>query len=138
MITVVTTEKDRQACYDIRTAVFVVEQNVPFQLELDELEDECVHFLATIDGVPMATARIHDRGYAKVQRVAVMKEARGTGLGKKLMEFILDHAREQDFFEARLDAQVVAIPFYEKLGFEAHGPVFDDAGIDHRAMTLKL
>ena len=138
MITIVTTAADRQACYDIRTTVFVGEQNVPPELELDDLEDQCTHFLARLDGVPMATARLLDRGYAKVQRVAVMKEARGTGLGKRVMEVLLDHARDKGFTEARLDAQVGAIPFYEKLGFTAEGPEFDDAGIPHRLMTKPL
>lgn len=138
MISVVTTSEDRQACYDIRTTVFVGEQNVPAELELDDLEDACVHFLARENGVPLGTARLHDRGYAKVQRVAVMKGARGTGLGRRLMEAVLDHARTAGFTEARLDAQVTAIAFYERLGFTAEGPEFDDAGIAHRLMTKSL
>ena len=138
MITVVSSTEDRQACYAIRTAVFVEEQKVPAELELDDLEDRCVHFLARENGVPSGTARLLDRGYAKVQRVAVVKAARGTGLGRRLMEAVLDHATAAGFTEARLDAQVSAIAFYERLGFVAEGPEFDDAGIAHRLMTKAL
>ncbi len=138
MITVVTTAEDRQACYDIRTTVFVQEQNVPPELELDELEDQCVHFLARENGVPLGTARLLDRGYAKVQRVAIMRDARGTGLGRRLMGAVLAHAKGAGFTEARLDAQVSAIAFYERLGFVAEGPEFDDAGIAHRLMKKGL
>ena len=137
-ITVVDTPEDRQACYDIRTTVFVGEQNVPPELELDELEDTCVHFLARIDGVPMGTARLLDRGYAKIQRVAVHKPARGTGLGRDLMLGVLAYAAQHGFTESRLDAQVSAIRFYEKLGYVATGPEFDDAGIPHRLMIKTL
>lgn len=138
MISVVTSAQDREACYAIRTTVFVEEQNVPPELELDELEDQCVHFLARENGVPSGTARLLDRGYAKVQRVAVITSARGTGLGRRLMEAVLDHAKAVGFTEARLDAQVSAIAFYERLGFVAEGPEFDDAGIAHRLMTKAL
>lgn len=138
MISVVTSAQDCEACYAIRTTVFVEEQNVPPELELDELEDQCVHFLARENGVPSGTARLLDRGYAKVQRVAVITSARGTGLGRRLMEAVLDHAKAVGFTEARLDAQVSAIAFYERLGFVAEGPEFDDAGIAHRLMTKAL
>lgn len=138
MISVVTSAQDREACYAIRTTVFVQEQNVPPELELDALEDQCVHFLARENGVPLGTARLLDRGYAKVQRVAVVKSARGTGLGRRLMEAVLGHAKAAGFTEARLDAQVSAIAFYERLGFVAEGPEFDDAGIAHRLMTKAL
>ena len=137
-ITIVDTPQDRQACYDIRTTVFVNEQNVPPELELDDLEDACVHFLARVNGVPMGTARLLDKGYAKVQRVAVLRDARGTGIGRDLMNAMLEYAAANGFTESRLDAQLTAIPFYEKLGYEATGPEFDDAGIQHRLMIKAL
>ena len=137
-ITIADTPQDRQACYDIRTTVFVNEQNVPPELELDDLEDACVHFLARVNGVPMGTARLLDKGYAKVQRVAVLRDARGTGIGRDLMNAMLDYAAANGFTESRLDAQLTAIPFYEKLGYEATGPEFDDAGIQHRLMIRAL
>lgn len=134
----IATADERQLCYDIRTKVFVDEQNVPLDLEIDEHEDECVHFIARIGGEPMGTARLMDKGYAKLQRIAVSKDARGTGLGRALLQAMLDRAMELGKSEARLDAQVYAIPFYEKLGFKAEGPEFDDAGIPHRLMRKKL
>ncbi len=137
-ISIVANDADRQACFDIRTTVFVEEQNVPPELELDELEDVCVHFLARVNDIPMGTARLLDKGYAKVQRVAVLKDARGTGIGSDLMLAILDYAKANGFTESRLDAQTSAITFYEKLGYAATGPEFDDAGIPHRLMIKQL
>ena len=127
-----------EACYAIRTEVFVREQNVPVELELDEHDATAWHFLLFVDGVPMATARLFNKnGAAKIGRVAVRQCARGTGLGRRIMDVAVNAARELRLEPVILDAQVQVIPFYEKLGFVAEGPVFDDAGIPHRRMTLK-
>ena len=75
---------------------------------------------------------------AKIGRVAVLSEARGTGAGAALMRAALDELRARGVREARLGSQVHAIGFYERLGFVAHGPLYDDAGIPHRDMTLRL
>ena len=88
------------------------------------------------DGVPVATARLFSKGgAAKIGRVAVLKEHRGCGLGAKVMEWAMYMAKDLKLQPMVLDAQVDVIPFYERLGFEAEGPVFDDAGIPHRRMT---
>jgi ElaA protein len=75
---------------------------------------------------------------AKLQRVAVLARARGTGVGDRLMRHVLRELAAEGIARASLDAQVPVIPFYERLGFAAHGPEFDDAGIPHRAMSLDL
>ena len=75
---------------------------------------------------------------AKVQRVAVRKAGRGTGLGLILMRDMLDDARARGCSKAVLSSQTYAIPFYERLGFRAHGPEYLDAGIPHRDMTLNF
>jgi predicted GNAT family N-acyltransferase len=139
-ITVVQTPAEREACYDIRKAVFVEEQAVPLELEMDEYDDVAVHFLLRDSGrTPLATARLLDKhGLAKIGRVAVLKEARGYGLGLMLMQFVLDEARRRGFTEAVLDSQTYAIPFYARLGFTAEGEEFDDAGIPHFLMRRKL
>ena len=77
-------------------------------------------------------------GVAKIGRVAVRKAYRGAGVGKALMLAVLDAARKRGLTHAVLDAQVPVIGFYEKLGFKAEGPVFDDAGIPHRTMRRPL
>ncbi|MGI4790358.1 MAG: GNAT family N-acetyltransferase [Janthinobacterium lividum] len=139
-ITIVQSPADREACYDIRKAVFVQEQAVPLELEMDEYDDLATHFLMRdSEQTPLATARLLDKhGLAKIGRVAVLKEARGLGLGLSLMQFVLDEAKRRGFTEAVLDSQTYAIPFYARLGFTAEGEEFDDAGIPHFLMRRKL
>jgi predicted GNAT family N-acyltransferase len=139
-IAVAQTEAARQACFDIRRAVFIVEQDIPEAEEWDEHDAGAVHFLGDVDGVPAATARlIPAGGTAKIGRVAVTRGARGTGRGLALMRHVLNHARESGFSEAALDAQTYALPFYERLGFIAEGPEFDDgSGILHQHMRRDL
>lgn len=134
------TPADRQACFDIRLDVFVREQNVPPEEELDAYDETATHFLLRgEDGTPLATARLVNKGgTAKIGRVAVIKEARGKGVGLTLMQSVLDEARRQGFGEVVLDSQTYAIPFYEKLGFVAEGDEFDDAGIPHFLMRRAL
>lgn len=137
-IAVVDSDEDLEKCYSIRRAVFVAEQNVPEELELDDRDAEATHFLATtVDGEAVATARYYMKeGRAKIGRVAVLKQYRGLGLGREVMKFVINRAFEDGFAEAVLDSQVSAMGFYSQLGFVAEGPVFDDAGIAHRRMRL--
>lgn len=138
-VIIVETPADWEACYAIRKTVFVEEQAVPLELELDEYDDVATHFLLRDGDAPLATARLLDKhGLAKIGRVAVLKEARGRGLGLVLMRAVLEEARRQGFTEAVLDSQTYAIPFYERLGFVAEGEEFDDAGIPHYLMRRRL
>lgn len=133
------TDAERAECLAIRMRVFVDEQQVPAELELDEYDGVATHLLLTENGVPLATARLVDKhGVAKIGRVAVVQSARGRGLGLHVMEAVLDEAIRQGFAQAMLDSQSYAIPFYEKLGFRAEGEEFDDAGIPHRLMRRPL
>lgn len=125
-----------ECAYAIRKEVFCVEQLVPEELELDEYDAGAWHFLAFVDGVPAGTARLLNKGgAAKIGRVAVLKRFRGRGIGLRIMEWAMYIAKDLKLQPMILDAQVQVIPFYEKLGFVADGPVFDDAGIPHRRMT---
>lgn len=138
-INIARTEAERAQCLAIRMAVFVDEQQVPAELEMDEYDDIATHLLLAEDGMPLATARLLDKhGVAKIGRVAVVKAARGRGLGLRVMETVLAEARRLGFTWAMLDSQTYAIPFYEKLGFAAEGEEFDDAGIPHRLMRRRL
>ncbi len=139
-IAVTQTPAEREACYDIRKAVFVQEQAVPLELEMDEYDDVATHFLLRDpEGTPLATARLLDKhGLAKIGRVAVVQEARGRGLGLMLMQYVVEEAQKRGFTEAVLDSQTYAIPFYERLGFTAEGEEFDDASIPHFLMRRKL
>lgn len=120
----------------IRRVVFIDEQQVPQEEEWDGRDGECLHFLATLNGEPVGTARLLPDGH--IGRVAVLSSARGAGIGYRLMEAAIAAAREAGHRHAALSAQLHALAFYERLGFVAHGEVFMDAGIPHREMTLVL
>lgn len=124
---------------ELRHEVFVVEQGVPVELEIDEHDEHAVHFAALQDGELVATMRLLPSGNAmKIGRVAVGKPVRRKGIGTALMMRGIGHAATIGYSAALVDAQVDSMPFYEKLGFEAEGEVFDDAGIPHRRMRLAL
>ncbi|MBQ4825575.1 GNAT family N-acetyltransferase [Leisingera sp. HS039] len=127
---------DLETCFALRHQVFVVEQGVPLEEEQDTLDASATHLLAVQDGDPVGTARIVFKGdTAKIGRVCVLQSTRGNGLGAKLIEAAVETARTKPgISKAKLGAQLHAIGFYEKLGFTAFGPVYDDAGIDHRDM----
>ncbi len=142
-VRLVDSPEDRRAAFAIREVVFIDEQAVPRDLEVDGLDDQCTHLLAELwqEGawVPVGTARLRRKGtLAKAERVAVLSRCRGTGLGALLMSALEDEARAQGFGEVVLNAQVQVVPFYERLGYVAEGPEFDEAGIQHRAMRRRL
>jgi predicted GNAT family N-acyltransferase len=125
--------------------VFVEEQAVPPEEELDAYDADAVHFLARYAESEasekiVGAARLLDRGngVGKVGRVAVLPEHRGLGVGVLLMGCIEVTARERGFTRLDLDAQLHAIPFYEKLSYVADGDVFLDANIEHRHMSKRL
>lgn len=128
------------ACHALRRTVFIQEQNVPEADEMDDLDDQAIHLLAWQGDTPVGTARLLVNGnIGKIGRVCVLAQARGTGLGAQLIRASMDILREQPGVTlAKLGAQTHAIGFYEKLGFVAQGPVYDDGGIPHRDMTREL
>ena len=133
--------EDLATCRAIRHTVFVVEQNVPESEEWDDLDADSIHLLATgPDGTALGTARLIRRGETgKITRVAVLKEARGTGLGAALIrEAMQIFATLPGITRLQLGAQNHAIPFYEKLGFAAYGPEYMDGGIPHHDMERAL
>lgn len=121
----------------IRKEVFVEEQLVAPELEIDDLEDQTTHLVGYIHSVPVATARVYEKelGTFKIQRVAVIKKARKAGTGQKLMNELETHLRSLDARKMVLDSQDHAIMFYEKSGFLVEGNGFMDAGIPHHRMT---
>ncbi len=131
---------DLAACHALRRTVFIEEQNVSEAEEVDGRDGEALHILATLDGEALGCARILiGDGVAKIGRVCVLKQARGSGLGAAIIEACLDVARDQiGVTKAKLGAQTHALGFYEQLGFTAFGPIYDDAGIPHRDMERAL
>jgi predicted GNAT family N-acyltransferase len=130
--------KDLQRAFAIRMRVFVKEQRVPAEIELDRDDARARHFLAMAAGNAVGTARlVMRRGSAKIGRMAVVKSSRRKGIGKRLLQRAIAAANELGARKIYLHAQVPVIGFYESLGFCAVGPVFDEAGIAHRKMILK-
>lgn len=126
---------DLQKAFAIRDKVFVQGQNVPAHLE-HENDDIAHHFLATLNGEPVGAARWRktENGY-KLERFAVLEEARGNGIAKAMIAAVLnDIPKEADYIY--LNAQLDAVPVYEKSGFAKEGPQFEEAGIQHYKMVL--
>ncbi|MFK7878917.1 GNAT family N-acetyltransferase [Roseobacter sp.] len=131
---------DIDTCLALRRSVFIDEQGVSETDEVDGRDNGALHLLAQREKKPIGTARILIiEDTAKIGRVCVLKTQRGTGLGAALIQAALEVARGHPHVQrAQLGAQLHALAFYEKLGFNAFGPVYDDAGIDHRDMELIL
>ena len=130
-------DADSATLLAIRHAVFVEEQGVPIELEHDADDVVATHLLATApDGAPIGTARMLDDGH--IGRIAVLAAWRRQGVGSALLRRLLQLAAERGLDAVYLHAQCVAEAFYEPFGFVAEGAVFDDAGIDHRLMRLRL
>lgn len=132
---------DIAACRALRLAVFVDEQGVPLDEEIDDMDNISTHLLATDEnGNAVGTARLYEVGnIGKIGRVCVLKQARGTGLGAALIEESLTELRKRsDLRQAKLGAQMHAIPFYQKFGFEIVGEQYLDGGIPHFDMVLPL
>ncbi len=136
----ITETRDIATCRALRRVVFIEEQGVSEADEVDDKDGEAIHLLATMNGKPVGSARLLVLGeVGKVGRVCVLAEARGTGLGAALMRAAVERLRQEPgVTKVKLGAQTHALGFYERLGFEAHGPEFDDAGIAHREMVLVL
>ncbi|WP_341368448.1 GNAT family N-acetyltransferase [Yoonia sp. BS5-3] len=137
MIAVVT---DYAPCIALRREVFIEEQGISEPDEIDDLDDQAIHLLATVDGRPVGTARLLIEGeIGKIGRICVLPDRRGTGLGAALVRAGMDHLRQiPGVTQAKLGAQDHAIGFYAKLGFVPIGPFYDDAGIPHQDMIRAL
>ncbi|MGR8931327.1 MAG: GNAT family N-acetyltransferase [Gammaproteobacteria bacterium] len=121
----------------VRTGVFVVEQQIPPDIEFDELDSECHHFIGRDDQRrPIATGRLAPDG--KIGRMAVIKEWRGQGVGEAMLLALIEKARKLGFSTLVANAQVSALGFYQKFGFVAEGGEFSEAGIPHQLVRLWL
>ena len=131
------TRDERAEAYRIRLRVFVKEQGVPKEIELDRDDERAAHFLARLGVLPVGTARVViNRGKAKIGRMAVIKRHRGKGIGRKLLRGAVGWARRHGAKTVVLNAQVPVMGFYEKMNFRAVGSTFQEAGIRHRRMVL--
>ncbi len=135
----VTERSQMQQAWMIRRLVFIDEQGVPAEIELDADDAIAFHALALDGTVPVGCGRLVVRdGLAKIGRMAVLRERRGQGIGRSILTFLMDRARQQGFARAVLHAQLSAEGFYLKNGFLPEGEIFEEAGIPHRRMSCQL
>ncbi|MGF1478619.1 MAG: GNAT family N-acetyltransferase [Cyanophyceae cyanobacterium] len=124
----------------IRCRVFQEEQGVAPELEFDGQDETALHLLAYLDDQPVGTARIRalTEQQAKIERLAVLPQARGKGIAKKLMAKAIEIVSESNYDEALVHAQAYIKGLYHQLGFEQVGDPFIEANIPHIKMSKKL
>jgi predicted GNAT family N-acyltransferase len=129
-------ERARELASPIRFEVFVREQRVPAEIELDDMDARCIHAVALLEELPVGTGRLLPDGH--IGRMAVLKAHRNKGVGAAMLERLIEAARERGDREVALSAQVHAVAFYRAHGFVAEGEEYEEAGIAHQAMRLSL
>ncbi|WP_203229102.1 GNAT family N-acetyltransferase [Halobellus captivus] len=139
----VSDDAERRDAFDLRRAVFVEEQGVDEEIEWDEHDEpdaDATHFVAYDDGDVVGAARFRgvDGEVGKVERVAVAADRRGEDWGRRVMDAVESHAHADGFDRLALHAQTQVRGFYERLGYDAFGEEFEEAGIPHIEMEKEL
>jgi len=133
------TEKDLDQAKKIRYDVFVVEQHVPMEEELDQFENESTHFIAFINEIPCGAARWRfTKSGIKLERFAVLKDFRRLGVGSELVTAVLTDIQNNPGSHGKkiyLHSQLKAVPLYSKFGFRQIGELFQECDIDHYKMV---
>lgn len=132
---------DTSAVRDIRTRVFVQEQGYALENEFDRYDDMAIYALTFDDqGAPAGTARLimDEDNHAVIGRVCVLPECRGQGMGDLMMRMLLYRVTEMELSEVYLGAQLHAVPFYQRYGFQPFGEIYLDEGQPHRRMRVAL
>ena len=130
-------EQDQQQLIMLRTRVFIDEQKVPAELEIDGLDDVCIHLKALNPaGQFIGTSRLLPSHY--IGRMCVLKEYRNQGAGSQMLKYFIRHALVRGIPHLMLNAQLTALPFYQAFGFVQDSEVFIEADIAHVHMTLTL
>ena len=125
----------------VRRAVFIDEQRIPVEMEWDAADTACPHAVALNRfGLPLATGRLLQEApdVARIGRMAAIQAVRGSGVGRAVLDALMQAARERGDREVRLHAQLSAQGFYARAGFAPIGAVFDEAGIAHIEMARRL
>lgn len=129
-------ERARQLASPIRFQVFVREQRVPAEIELDDMDAPSLHAIAFENEKAIGTGRLLPDGH--IGRMAILKEWRRRGIGAAILKALIDAAERRGDREIALSAQLHAVEFYRMHGFEPVGDVYEEAGIPHQAMVRAL
>lgn len=131
----VTTQDQLEDAYKVRRKVFVDEQQVSEEEEIDQFEDDATHIVLYDNNEPIGAARVRVLdGIGKLERICVLQSSRKKGAGKILVTKLEEIAESQGVNKLKLNAQTHAIPFYQRLGYEVVSDTFLDAGIPHVTM----
>ncbi|MGM0942464.1 MAG: GNAT family N-acetyltransferase [Bacillota bacterium] len=138
-IKVVTSQEEIEQAFYVRTVVFVDEQNVPPEEELDAHDESSTHFVVYDDDKPIAASRLRFvDSYGKLERICVLKTYRGKAIGKQLIQAMEAVSLEKGYHKAKLNGQTHAEKFYQRLGYKTISGEFMDAGIPHVTMVKEL
>jgi predicted GNAT family N-acyltransferase len=134
------TKRELAQAMAVRRKVFVIEQKIDEAEEYDGLDDTSLHFVALSDGEVVGTARLRfpSPEYAKIERMAVLKEFRRCGVGTGILARVEKELKGRQVPEAVLHAQITAAPFYKSRGYKQLGAHFYEAGIEHLKMRKKI
>ncbi|MDQ0861146.1 GNAT family N-acetyltransferase [Bacillus sp. V2I10] len=137
---IVKSDEELQDAYDVRTKVFVEEQHVPEEEEIDQFEREASHVVLYDGDMPVGAGRFRIlNGIGKIERICVLPDYRSKGAGKIIMEKLEEIAASKEMQTLKLNAQTHAEPFYEKLGYNTISKeTFLDAGIPHVTMVKEI
>jgi predicted GNAT family N-acyltransferase len=136
---VVSTDKEFDDALKVRREVFIDEQHVPEEMEIDEYENQCIHFISYDGALPVAAGRLRNINEGgKVERICVLKDYRKHGVGNLLMKTLEETAKEQKISTLLLNSQTHAENFYLKLGYTPISEVFMEAGIPHVKMQKDI
>lgn len=142
-VIIATTDQHRDDAFAVRIAVFVEEQQIPREEELDDADASAIHCVAYLDGTPVAAGRLVISGepgsqYGKIGRMAVLRQHRGRGLGAAVLAALEQEGAARGLREFHLSAQLTAKGFYDRLGYTPDGDIYDEVGIPHIAMRKRL
>ncbi|MFC7394100.1 GNAT family N-acetyltransferase [Scopulibacillus cellulosilyticus] len=138
-ILIAETKEQSNDALAVRYKVFVEEQNVPEEEEIDQYEEDAIHFVAYDGGTPAGAGRIRIQDQTvKVERICVLNAYRGKKVGQAIMKKIEETSKERGFNQFLLNAQTHAVPFYKRIGYQVTSGEFMDAGIPHVQMKKRI
>lgn len=136
----VTSDRELKAAFEVRLQVFVEEQGISEELELDDLDQEALHMVVKDGERVIGTARVLflTANQAKIERMAILKPFRRRGIGRGIISFLNEELRNKQVEQVVLHAQYAVVAFYRSCGFEESGLPFQEAGIKHIKMERQL